>query len=265
MSESVVDRVEFGISDGVARIELARPDVGNRLDEAMARALRLSAERLRSAAAAGDVRVAVIAARGKVFSVGGDLGEFAAAEDRAATIQVVADELHAALRILEEVPVPVVSVVQGTAAGGGLGFALIGDIVLVAAEAKLVMAYTASGLTPDCGATWVIPRRVSRARAMDLALLNRVLTGEEAAAWGLASRAVPAADLPAEADKVVAILRDGPAGAFAGAKKLINESVTRSRAEQMDVESRTIGRIVVTPDAVEGVDAFLAKRPPVYR
>jgi 2-(1,2-epoxy-1,2-dihydrophenyl)acetyl-CoA isomerase len=265
MPENILDRISYDVTGGVARIELTRTDAGNSLDQPMGRALREAASRLSAAADAGDVRVGVIAAQGKVFSVGGDLREFAGAGDRSAQVRATADELHAALGTLRSLDIPLVSVIQGTAAGGGLGLALSGDIVLAAAEAKLVMAYTASGLTPDTGLTWVIPRRVSWVRAMDLALTNRVLTGAEAAAWGLVSRAVPAPDLAAEVAKVVTALRDGSAGALAGAKRLMAQSHERTLTEEMDLEAATIADVIVAPDGIEGIDAFLAKRAPVYR
>jgi 2-(1,2-epoxy-1,2-dihydrophenyl)acetyl-CoA isomerase len=265
MPETILDRITYDVADGVGRIELSRPEAGNSLDQAMGQALRTAARRLQADAGAGVVRVGVIAARGKAFSVGGDLREFAGAPDRAAQVRATADELHAALAVLGSLQVPLVSVIQGTAAGGGLGIALAGDIVIAASEARLVMAYTASGLTPDCGLTWIIPRRVSWARAMDLALANRALTGAEAAAWGLVSRAVPAADLAAEAGQVISTLRRGPAGAFAAAKRLMAGAHEHSCAEEMDAEAATIARMIVEPDGVEGIDAFLAKRSPAYR
>lgn len=158
-----------------------------------------------------------------------------------------------------------VSVISGTAAGGGLGVALVGDIVIAAAEAKLVMAYTASGLTPDCGLTWVVPRRVSWPRVMDLAFTNPVLTGAEAAEWGLVSRAVPRDGLDEAVRTLVSSLRDGPAGAFADTKRLMAQSMDRTFEHQLDEEAATLARNIAGPDGIEGVDAFLAKRKATYR
>lgn len=264
MSENILDRIAYDLVDGVARIELARSGAHNSLDQRMGEALHVAADRAAKGAAAGDARVVVVSAQGRVFSVGGDLGEFAAADDRGAQVGAAADQLHAALAILRSLDVPVVSVVSGTAAGGGLGFALAGDIVIAAAEAKLVMAYTASGLTPDCGITSVVPSRVSWPRAMDLALTNRLITGAEAADWGLVSRAVPAAELAATVEAVVSSLRAGPADALAATKRLMAESRDRTFADQLDHEAASISRAIGEPDGVEGVDAFLAKRKPVY-
>ena len=265
MPENILDRVDYELDDWVARIELAHTRAHNSLDKPMGQALRIAAERAAKDVASGDARVIVVSAQGRVFSVGGNLAEFAAADDRGAEVKATAEGLHAGLATLRALEVPVVSVIHGTAAGGGLGIALVGDIVLAAAEAKLVMAYTASGLSPDCGVTWVVPQRLSWVRAMDLALTNRVITGAEAADWGLVSRAVPGEELATVVESVVSTLRDGASDALAQTKRLIAESQGRTYAEQLDQEARSISRLITEPDGVEGIDAFLAKRPPTYR
>lgn len=264
MPDNIHDRIAYDIVDRVARIQLVHSGAHNSLDQPMGAALRAAADRAAKDAASGVVKVVVVSAQGRVFSVGGDLGDFAGAEDRGAAVKATADGLHAGLATLRALEVPVVSVIHATVAGGGLGIALVGDIVIAATEAKLVMAYTASALTPDCGLTSVIPNRLTWARAMDLALTNRVITGAEAAEWGLVSRAVPATELDEAVDAVVSGLRDGPSGAFAETKRLMADSHERTFGDQLDQEAATISRAIVAPDGVEGVDAFLAKRKPAY-
>lgn len=265
MPENIHDRITYELVDGVARIELAHTQAHNSLDKQMGRALRAAADKAVADAGSGKARVVVVSAQGRVFSVGGDLADFSKAPDRGDAVKATADGLHAGLAAIRALEVPVVSVISGTAAGGGLGIALCGDIVIAAAEAKLVLAYTASGLTPDCGLTWVIPQRISWVRAMDLVLTNRVITGAEAADWGLVSRAVPGEELAAAVESVVATLRNGASGALAEAKRLMAESAGRAFAPQMDQEAATISRLIGEPDGIEGVNAFLAKRAPSYR
>jgi 2-(1,2-epoxy-1,2-dihydrophenyl)acetyl-CoA isomerase len=265
MPENIDDRITYELDDRVARIELAHSGAHNGLDPRMGEALRIASERAAKDVASGDARVVVVSAQGRVFSVGGDLVKFAAADDRGAEVKATADGLHAGLATLRALEVPVVSVIHGTAAGGGLGIALVGDIVIAAAEAKLVMAYTAAGLSPDCGVTWIVPQRLSWVRAMDLALTNRVITGAEAADWGLVSRAVPGDELAATVETVVSALRGGASDAVAATKRLFAESQDRTYAAQMDEEARSISRLITEPDGVEGIDAFLAKRQPTYR
>ena len=262
---NIRDRISYEVVDRVARIELAHSQAANSLDQRMGEALHEAADLAAKDVASEEARIVVVSAQGRLFSVGGDLGEFAAADDRGVQVKATANELHAALTTLRSLEVPVVSVINGTAAGGGLGFALAGDIVIAAAEAKLVMAYTASGLTPDCGLSWTIPNRLSWPQAMDLTLTNRVLTGAEAAAWGLVSRAVPGEALDAEVETVVSALSNGAADALANAKRLMRESIGRTMVDQLDHEADTISRLIVEPDGIEGLDAFLGKRQPVYR
>jgi 2-(1,2-epoxy-1,2-dihydrophenyl)acetyl-CoA isomerase len=264
MPSEIMDRVSYDLADGVARIELARPDAGNALDLEMGEALREAAGRVASAAEAGTARVAVLSAQGKMFCVGGDLREFAAAADRGAYVSKTVDVLHEVLGIIHGLSIPVVSVVHGTAAGGGLGVALSADIVLVASQAKLLLAFSAIGLTPDSSTSWVLSRRLSWARIMDLLLTNRTLTGEEAEAWGLASRAVPLSELTAEAESVVATLRRGASTTLGAAKRLVAEAASRPLAEQLAIERDTVVAATVSADGIEGIDAFLAKRPPVF-
>ena len=265
MPEDIHDRITYDLVDGVARIELAHSRAHNSLDRPMGRALRAAADKAADDAGHGKARVVVVSAQGRVFSVGGDLAEFSRAANRGAAVKATADDLHAGLATIRALEVPVVSVISGTAAGGGLGIALCGDIVIAAAEAKLVLAYTASGLTPDCGLTWVIPQRISWVRAMDLALTNRIITGAEAADWGLVSRAVPSDELATTVETVVATLRDGASDALAHAKRLAAESGGRTFRAQLDQEAATISRLIAEPDGIEGVNAFLAKRTPTYR
>lgn len=264
MGEQLRDRVRWELEQGVARITMIRSGAGNALDMAMAEALGEAADRVERGAADGSVRVAVLAAEGKAFCVGGDLQEFAAAEQRDVQVAAVADELHRTILVLRRAAAPVVSVVHGTVAGGGIGMALAADVVLIAEEAKVRLAYTAAGLSPDCGSTWVLTDRLGPARALDLALTNRLITGRDAAGWGLVSRAVPSEALATVADEIVEALRTGPAAAFAQTKRLVESARTRSLAEQLDEESRSIAGLITGPDAREGVDAFLAKRPAVF-
>lgn len=265
MPEMIHDRVSQETADGVARIELANPDSGNALDLAMGQAFEEAVDHVLSDVAAGLVRVVVVSAQGRMFSVGGDLGEFSTVNDRGAHVKATADALHAGLTALHALEVPVVSVVQGTVAGGGLGIALVGDIVIAAAEAKFVVAYTAAGLSPDCGVSWILPRRLSGPRLMDLALTNRPITGVEAADWGLVSRAVPATELAETVDGIVSGLRDGAEQSLIETKRLLRASLGRSAPDQMQAEGEGISRLIAGPEGAEGIDAFLAKRRPEFR
>jgi len=264
MSEMVEDRISWAVEDGVARVALARPESGNALDAAMAQALLEAASRIAAGAATGDIRVAVLTARGRAFCVGGDLREFAAAADPAAHVARVAGTLHEAIVLLNEAAAPLVTVVQGTAAGGGVGLATAGDVVLAASGARLRLAYTGAGLSPDCGSSWLLAERLGLARALDLALTNRDLTGEQAEAWGLVSRSVDDADLDAEVERVVATLAGGSRPALAATKRLMRTARAHTLPEHLALEAATIAELLRDGEGREGMAAFLAKRAPTF-
>lgn len=265
MGERWHDRVNLAVADGVARLTLAHPAGGNALDLAMTRGLR---DAVASLASYDGLRAVRIDAEGRVFCVGGDLHEFAAAADATARVTEVAAAAHDALAGLRALPVPVVSVVQGVVAGGGIGFALVADVVLMARSAKLRVAYTAAGLSPDCGVSLALARALGPARAMDLALTNRTLSGDEAAQWGLVSRAVDDDALQEVADGLVQQLADGPQQALAATRRLLRDAA-RVDSEgawraHLDAEAVSIARLAGTTDGREGVAAFLGKRPPRF-
>lgn len=260
MPERLHDAVLLDFANGVARITLSRSP-GNALNTSMARGVREAALRVATSADSGDVRVAVIDAEGPAFSVGGDLREFAAARDRSQHVGALAQIMHEAVLTIANLPIPTVSVVQGTAAGGGVGLALAADIVLISDTASLLLAYTGVSLSPDCGVTWRLARTLPTARALDLAYTNRPVTGREAAAWGLASRAVPDDELAQTVADVVATLRSGPLDAFASTKQLLISAGDHTLAEHLADEAASIARLAGSAHGIEGVDAFLAKRP----
>jgi 2-(1,2-epoxy-1,2-dihydrophenyl)acetyl-CoA isomerase len=262
MTELLHDRVAFSLDNGIARITLAHPQGRNALDLAMATAFRDATQRVTREADAGAVRVVVLAAQGPVFSVGGDLSAVRSAADPSALIGQLAGAMHDGIEALAALSAPVVTAVGGTAAGGGLGLALSGDVVLAGDKAKFVAAYTAAGLTPDCGASWLLGR-VGRALALDLLLTNRPMLPAEAHRLGLVSRVVSAGDLVAETEKVVALLAAGPRAAYAAAKALVRNQAT-DLGTQLQAEAASIAASVSTFDGREGIDAFLNKRPPVF-
>ncbi len=254
--------IRAGVDGGLATLTLARPEVGNAIDLTMAREL----DDLTAAWAADPtIRAVLLTAEGRSFCVGGDLKEFLDRDDLAAHVTDITSHLHPALGRLAGLDAPVVSAVQGSAAGGGLGIALVADLVVAGASARFVVAFTAIGLTLDSSSSWSLPRLVGLRRALDLALTNRVLTAGEALADGLVSRVVPDDALAEEARTLAAALAEGPTGAYGGVKRLLRESFAHDLEGQMAREVASLAAAAATDDAREGIAAFLAKRPPAYR
>ncbi|MER8073003.1 enoyl-CoA hydratase-related protein [Streptomyces sp. NPDC094034] len=255
------DGIHYSCDGRVARIVLARPEAANAFDIAMAEAFATAASAAGQAVKNG-ARVVVLTAEGRIFSVGGDLSTFAGADNPVEPVRRVAGGIHAALAALAEVPVPVVGAVGGTAAGGGVGIALAPDIVLASESAKFVAAYTAAGLTPDCGTSWQLARAGS-AVSMDLLLTNRPLGAAEAQRLGLVSRVVPAEALEKETEELVGQLSAGSRSA-AVATKVLLRAPRRDFAAHLEAEADGITRAVAGPDGREGIRAFLEKRTPLF-
>lgn len=262
MSELLHERVRVDDAGPVGVLTLARPGAGNALDLAMGEALREAADRLARAEA---VRVVLLAAEGPVFCVGGDLRELGAADDPSELLARTADSVHAALTTLRELGRPTVTAVQGVAAGGGVGVALAGDLVLVGEGTRFLTAYTAAGLSPDCGVSWRLGRALGPALAADLMLTRRPFGARDAERWGLVSRVVPDAELLGRAAEVAGQLAAGSAPAQAEALRLLRAAPATDWRPHLADEAATISRLAGEDDGREGVAAFLGKRSPAFR
>lgn len=248
--------IDYSFADGCARITLADGDRGNVINTASVAELFAALRR-----ADGDgARVIVLAAEGRFFSVGGDLASFGGSDDMAAYIDDLAEALHRCVSEILRSDAVVVAAVQGMAAGAGFPLAAAADLVLAAETARFTLGYTKIGLSVD-GGTSMLVHSLGLHRALRLALLNDVLTAEEAAAAGLVARVVPAEELGACVDGVVATLLAGAAGSFASSKRLLREAAEPAPEARLRAESLAIRANAASPDGREGVTAFLEKRP----
>lgn len=248
-------------SDGVARVEMCRGH-GNAIDLAMARALLDAARECERAGA----RAVLLTGQGRYFCVGGDLKEFAALSgDRlVAHLTEVTDALHGALRILAGLDAPLVTAVQGSAAGAGLGLAAAADLCFAASDAGFTAAYTGIGYSPDAGVSWSLPRLVGPRRAMDLLLTNRRIPAAEALDMGLVSRIVAPERLYEEAVEAASALARGATGAYGATRRLVAGALSAGFGEHLDAEARQLAAAAVSAEGREGVAAFLAKRRPDF-
>jgi len=261
MASSADNGVRIEDHDGITHLVIDRPEAGNALDLETSYQLAAAVTEL---SARDDLRVVVLRATGKRFCVGGDLLGFQRAEADANLCHTVALPLHDAIRGLEALTVPIIAKVHGSVGGGGVGVVLAADIIVMGESAVYRMGYTGSGLSPDTGVSWELPHRAGMAAAMDIILTNRRVSAAEAVSLGLASRAVPEAQLDAEVDEIVESLLVVPKQTLAETKRLVRAAFSTSLDAQLDDEATTIGRIGDTRDARETIDAFLAKRRPVF-
>ena len=247
----------------VATITLNRPEALNTLDYPLMDALVAAAA---DVAADDALRVVVIQGAGKHFMAGGDLNTFAAelgkpAAERNAFFRGVITRLHSAIEAFHRMPHPVVGRVHGAVAGFGLSLMNACDLVVAADSAYFASAYRNIGLTPDGGGSWALPRIVGARRALEIMLLAERFDAQQALAWGLVNRVVPAAELDDAVAAVVTSLCDGPRVAVRNAKRLVRESLAQSLSGQLAAEAASFGACAATPDFAEGIRAFLEKRP----
>jgi 2-(1,2-epoxy-1,2-dihydrophenyl)acetyl-CoA isomerase len=253
-------RLEVG--DGVAHLELNRPEAANAITLELARELDVVSRLLREDL---SVRAVLLSGAGKMFCGGGDVKTFAGrGPDLPAHLREVTTFLHTAISRLVRCDAPVIAAVQGSAAGAGLGLVAAADLVFAAESARFVMAYTGIGLTPDGSSTWFLPRLVGVRRALELTLTNRALTAPEALEWGLVNRVVPDDQLSAEARALAAQLAVGPTRSYGAAARLIRQSLDETLESQMERESEVLSEAAARPDAIEGLAAFVEKRPPRF-
>jgi 2-(1,2-epoxy-1,2-dihydrophenyl)acetyl-CoA isomerase len=248
------------IEQAVATVTLNRPRVLNAIDPQMARSLADAIERV---ARDGTARVLLLRGEGRAFCAGGDVARFAG-EDPAAAVEAIIDPFHTALRALDGLKLPTLAAVQGPVAGAGFSLAMACDLCIAADDAVFTMAYSRIGASPDGSATYRLPRLVGERKALELALLAEPVSVVEARTLGLVNRVVPTADLAGEAISLARRLAQGPTAAYARIKHLVGRSLGNDLPAQLDLEREAFLAGTRTADFREGVQAFLAKRPPQF-
>lgn len=251
-------RVRVTVDGAVARLTLVNADRRNVVDQRFTEEF-LAAARL----CAADRRVAVIliAAEGEAFSVGGDVDEFVAQGPQIGVyVADLAGRFHSGIVALRQSPAAIVLALQGTAAGGGFSLVCGADLVVAARGARLCSAYTRSGLTPDGGGTWFLPRIVGARRAFELLAMNPTLTAEQGRELGLVSEVVDDAELTATVETRVRELARLAPGVLAGLTRLLRGSATAGLEEQLAAEAAQIAALAATPATRALLAAFLRRR-----
>lgn len=251
----------LNIEDAVGHITLNRPEQANVLDEATGQALIGVTHELTQACAQGDVRAVLISARGPHFCAGGDIRGFAASENMSALLDRSIPPLHACIHALSTLSVPVVSAVNGSIGGGGIGIALCADIVLASQSMKLRGGYSAIGLSPDVGVSWTLTRLVGPMRAKHILFTNQILTADQCLAAGLVAEVHADDALMPAAQALVRSLALGASGSLARIKALVDQAASHSLQQHLVMEHIGMVACGASDDAREGVRSFLEKRP----
>lgn len=261
--------VLFEKHESVATVTLNDPGRLNPLSVNMQKQL-LNA--LDEARADSSLRALVITGNGKSFCVGADLGSVEVARPANGSegvgrlvAELMKELTNPMVMAVRDMPMPVLTVLQGAAAGAGVGLALAADIVIASPAAYFYLPFMpALGLVPDAGTSWFLPRMVGRARAMGMALLGGRMSAAEAAQSGLIWACVQDDCLAEEVKRISAQLAALPGGAAPEIRKLLEESAVRSLAEQLDYERLRQCELVDRPPFAEGLRAFKEKRKPDF-
>jgi 2-(1,2-epoxy-1,2-dihydrophenyl)acetyl-CoA isomerase len=249
--------------NGLATLTLNAPDKLNAVSRKMIAEIKSCWEEL---AADTSVRAVLLTGAGRGFCAGADLAdpdrEASATADSGAALDKY---FNPVIRLMRTIPKPIVSAVNGVAAGVGMSFALASDIAIAGKSASFLQAFARIGLLPDGGSTWFLPRLVGDQRARALAMLAPQIPAEKAKEWGLIWDVVDDAVLIATATEVARKLADGPTLALARIKGALAQASANDLSAQLDVErdaQRELGR---SDDFREGVTAFLGKRKPAFK
>lgn len=252
----------YELSDDVAVVTLDRPERYNAIDVALSRSLVSDLER-----AGAEARAVVLTGAGKAFCSGADLSGFADEYERGGPdlARHLDEEFHPVVHAISDCVVPVVAAVNGVAAGAGLGIALGCDIRVMAESAYLTSAFTAIGLAPDSGTTWLLPRLAGTSLALEMALTNRRMPAAEAHQRGLCVEVTRDDDVVTKSVEYANRLADLSTDALVTTRRLIRGAVNLDFEDALDAERLEQGRLGKTPEHREGLNAFLEKRKPDFR
>jgi 2-(1,2-epoxy-1,2-dihydrophenyl)acetyl-CoA isomerase len=262
----MTEKLKIDLDGEVAILTLSDPARLNAADLEMVAALTGALQDI--ATGRTKARAVVLTGEGRAFCSGANLVAARAevtladgARDVGRPLEIGYNPLMAALA---DLPVPLIVAVNGPAAGIGCAFALMGDLILAAETASFAIAFRRIALVPDGGLSWLLPRLVGKARAMELALLGETIDARKALDWGLVNRVYPDDELMAGALAIARDLASGPPS-LGLTRRLIWDGMDHSFASQLDRERRAQKEAGASEDFMEGIEAFQQKRPAVFK
>jgi len=254
-------KIQVAMGGTLAKISLARPEKLNAFDKEMLREL---ADIVRGVTDSAKCRVVVITGDGKGFCAGADLQAAKASDGLTNYVGDLVKSFHHMLATLAQSPALVVTLVNGPAAGGGLALALAGDLRWALPEAKFRAGYGRVGLTMDGGLSWRLPRLVGMAQAQRMIFEDPDIDADEAHALGMVHQVVPPSDLVKYFEVLIERTKLQSRHLFAKNRQLLLESQARTLAQTYEAEALAMKIAAGTPDGREGIEAFVAKRPPKF-
>jgi 2-(1,2-epoxy-1,2-dihydrophenyl)acetyl-CoA isomerase len=250
--------IRYDLTDNVATITLNRPDRMNAISPALLGEMGAALDET----LAGGARALILTGEGRAFCSGADLaGDGGMPDDLGALLDT---HYHPVVTRLADLPIPIVTAMNGPAVGAGLSFALAGDIVVAARSAYILLAFVNIGLVPDAGATWLVAKGAGRMKALEMALLGEKMSAEDAVNAGLVTRVVDDEDVMIEARAIAARMAQMPTAAIAMIRRQVASALNATLAETLEIERINQTAAGRTYDFAEGVAAFIEKRKPKF-
>lgn len=248
------------IEDAIAAITLNRPAVGNCISRELADSL---VDTLRHVANDPLVRAVVLRGSGKHFCTGGDIPRLVTLTETAARYDEI-NNTAKVIRLMTTMPKPIVAMVQGMAAGAGLGFMLAADMIVCAEDAKVMSAFSKVGLVSDCGVAYMVTKLLGRQKAKEILMLSDPIEARELHRLGVVNVLVPASQLEETAWSLARRLASAAPISIRLIKELVNESDTVNLEQALSREEAVQTMCLASDDFSEGANAFLEKRPPSF-
>jgi 2-(1,2-epoxy-1,2-dihydrophenyl)acetyl-CoA isomerase len=257
-----LETVNVLLKDGAATIELNRPEALNAWNRQFGEDLLAA---LQGAAAEETVRAVRITGAGRAFSSGADLkdisGDDLTPEGRPNVYGVLTERYHPIMHAIRDMQKPVIAAVNGPAVGIGCSLALCCDLVIAAESAYFLLAFVNIGLVADGGSSLFVPNRIGMARATEMAMLGERVSATKALDWGLVNAVHDDASFAEQSAALTERLAAGPTRAYAATKRELNNRLYANMGEQLELEATLQQEMAGSDDFVEGVSAFLSKRP----
>ena len=252
------ETISFETKDGLATLTFNRPETFNSLNDQLAEE---TIDALDQAAADPAIRALLVTGTGKAFCAGQDLKALPPDRPLGRHIEQTWNPIGQRLFELEK---PTVAALNGVAAGAGASVALACDLRVASEKASLIMAFSKVGLVPDTGATWLLPRLVGMAKALEMAYLAEPVDAVTALSLGLVNKVVPPDQVIAEAEALARRLAEGPTLAYGLTKRAMHRAAILTFADALELEAALQTDCGASADYAEGLAAFAEKRPPGF-
>ncbi|HUD94903.1 enoyl-CoA hydratase-related protein [Sphingobium sp.] len=256
--------IEFERRDGVGILTLNRPEVLNSISREMQDEIRAVLAEVDNSP---ECRALVITGAGRGFSAGADLSKIDMTPDEGLLDRIdpgklLSEAYNPTVRLLDKLRVPTIAAVNGVAAGAGASLALQCDMIIAHSKASFIQSFAKIGMIPDAGASWTLVNKIGYARAMGLCMTGMRLDAAKAKEWGLVWEVSDTCleDAIALASELAVM----PTLALVALRKLLSLGCHQDIHQQLDIETRTQSELGKSPDFIEGVTAFMEKRPAVF-